>query len=101
MNGITTNNAPQREKSMLFQPMKLGGGRIELQHRVIQAPMTRNRGTPLNPVSTPENPNRVWCPSDLMAKFYGQRATEGGLIISEGMPPSLEVSISTSLQRIC
>lgn len=93
MGADTGNNAPRGEDSLLFKPMKLGGGRIELQHRVIQAPMTRNRGTPLNPVSTPGNPNRIWYPSDLMAKFYNQRATKGGLIISEGIAPSLEVGV--------
>ncbi|PGH10651.1 hypothetical protein AJ79_05365 [Helicocarpus griseus UAMH5409] len=83
-----TIDASVREKSMLFQPLKIG--ELELQHRVIQAPMTRSRGVPLNSESTPENPNRAWYPGDLMVNFYGQRATKGGLIISEGMPPSLE-----------
>jgi hypothetical protein len=46
---------------------------------------------PLNPISTPENPNRIWVPGDLIADYYSQRATEGGLLISEGIPPSLEV----------
>lgn len=93
MVAIADDSAPRGEKSMLFQPMKLGGGRVELQHRVIQAPMTRNRGNPVNTESTLENPNRAWYPSDLMVKFYDQRATKGGLIISEGITPSLEVRI--------
>lgn len=42
--------------------------------------------------STPENPNRIWYPGDLMATYYGQRATKGGLIVTEGVPISLEVS---------
>lgn len=54
--------------------------------------MTRNRGVPLKVPSTPENPNRIWYPGDLMATYYGQRATKGGLIVTEGVPISLEVS---------
>ncbi|KAF4950297.1 hypothetical protein FGADI_8280 [Fusarium gaditjirri] len=76
--------------SKLFTPLDIGDGKIHLKHRIIHAPLTRNRGTPVNSNSTPENPNRLWVPSDLMAEYYSQRATDGGLIISEGLPPSLE-----------
>lgn len=79
-----------RESSKLFQPLKINNGNITLKHRVIMAPLTRNRGTPLNPHSTPEHPNRIWLPNDLMATHYMQRATDGGLIITEALPPSLE-----------
>jgi 2,4-dienoyl-CoA reductase-like NADH-dependent reductase (Old Yellow Enzyme family) len=81
-----------RPDSKLFQPLKIANGKIELKHRVVLAPLTRNRGTPLQAESTPENPNRIWIPNDLMAEYYAQRTTEGGLLISEGVPPSLEVS---------
>jgi len=77
--------------SRLFQPLSIADGRIQLKHRVIHAPLTRNRGTPLSAESTEENPNRIWIPNDLVAKYYEQRTTEGGLLISEGLPPSLEV----------
>lgn len=80
--------------SKLFQPLAIANGKIQLQHRVVMAPLTRNRGTPVNPNSTPENPNRAWYPNDLMAEYYSQRATEGGLIISEAIPPNLEVRTS-------
>ncbi|KAJ4213060.1 hypothetical protein NW759_011320 [Fusarium solani] len=76
--------------SKLFQPLDIANGKIRLKHRVILAPLTRNRGTPLNASSTPENPNRIWVPNDLMVEYYTQRTTEGGLVISEGLPPSLE-----------
>ncbi|KAM6511878.1 hypothetical protein FALCPG4_016869 [Fusarium falciforme] len=76
--------------SKLFQPLDIANGKIRLKHRVILAPLTRNRGTPLNANSTPENPNRIWVPNDLMVEYYTQRTTEGGLVISEGLPPSLE-----------
>lgn len=80
------------EDSALFRPLTIGNGRITLRHRIIHAPLTRNRGVPENPISTADNPNRVWIPGDLVIDYYVQRATEGGLIISEGIPPSLEVN---------
>ncbi|PSN68231.1 FMN-linked oxidoreductase [Corynespora cassiicola Philippines] len=79
-----------RSQSKLFQPMTIGDGKIKLEHRVVLAPLTRNRGTPLNAESTAEKPNRVWLPNDLMAEYYAQRTTKGGLLITEGVPPSLE-----------
>lgn len=78
--------------SGLFRPLTISNGKITLQHRVVHAPLTRNRGEPLK-ASNPENPNRIWIPGDLMVEYYSQRATEGGLMISEGIPPSLEVSV--------
>ncbi|KAJ5665890.1 uncharacterized protein N7477_008338 [Penicillium maclennaniae] len=79
-----------REESALFRPLTISNGALTLRHRVVHAPLTRNRGVPLNPNSTPENPNRIWVPGDLVVDYYAQRATEGGLMISEGIPPSLE-----------
>lgn len=76
--------------SKLFEPITIADGKITLKHRVVMAPLTRNRGTPLKADSTPEDPNRIWLPNDLMKEYYSQRATDGGLIISEGLPPSLE-----------
>jgi hypothetical protein len=84
-------------KSQLFSPMTIGNGRVQLAHRVVLAPLTRNRGTPLKEDSTVEDPNRIWLPNDLMAKYYAQRASKGGLMITEGVPPSLEVSGFTFL----
>jgi len=57
---------------MLFESFKLGP--IELQNRVVMAPMTRSRAT-----------NNI--PNDLMAEYYGQRSG-AGLIITEGTAPS-------------
>lgn len=56
----------------LFKPIKLGS--IELKNRVVMAPMTRCRAV-----------GNV--PNELMAEYYGQRAS-AGLIISEGTAPS-------------
>ncbi|KAJ0422957.1 hypothetical protein BJY00DRAFT_322126 [Aspergillus carlsbadensis] len=80
----------QQQQSKLFEPLTIANGNITLKHRVVHAPMTRNRGVPLSPVSSPEKPNRIWYPGDLIVEYYRQRATDGGLIISEGIPPSLE-----------
>ncbi len=54
----------------LFTPLKVGA--ITLAHRVVMAPLTRMRST---------QPGNV--PNELNALYYGQRATRGGLIISE------------------
>ena len=60
----------------LFSPLAIGP--YQLAHRVIMAPLTRMRAS---------QPGNV--PSALNAEYYAQRATEGGLIISEGSPVSL------------
>ena len=54
----------------LFQPLALG--RANLGHRVVMAPLTRLRA---------EVPSDK--PTPLMAEYYTQRASEGGLIITE------------------
>lgn len=59
--------------SALWQPFDLG--RLQLPHRLALAPMTRNRAEPDG------------SPGDLIAKYYGQRASLG-LVITEGTQPS-------------
>jgi N-ethylmaleimide reductase len=56
--------------SALFLPLNIGP--ITLKHRVVMAPLTRSRS---------EQPGDV--PGDLMREYYTQRASDGGLIISE------------------
>jgi N-ethylmaleimide reductase len=56
----------------LFMPAKVGT--IDLQNRIVMAPMTRCRAI-------------CNTPNDLMATYYQQRAT-AGLIITEGTSPS-------------
>ncbi len=56
--------------SQLFTPIQVGP--ITLQHRVAMAPLTRLRSSPGDQ------------PNALMAEYYGQRASQGGLIVSEG-----------------
>ncbi len=60
----------------LFVPLQLGA--IQLKHRVVMAPLTRSRSI---------QPDSV--PGDLMRTYYEQRASDGGLIISEATNISL------------
>jgi N-ethylmaleimide reductase len=61
--------------SSLWQPFTLG--RVELPHRLALAPMTRNRA------------HADGTPGDLVAEYYGQRASLG-LLITEGVQPSAD-----------
>ena len=69
---------PSKGKIMtrLFTPTKVGA--YTLSHRVVLAPMTRLRTI---------QPGDI--PSPMMADFYGQRASEGGLEIVEGVSISV------------
>ena len=60
----------------LFVPLQLGA--IHLKHRVVMAPLTRSRSV---------QPDSV--PGSLMKEYYEQRASPGGLIISEATNISL------------
>ena len=68
---MTTETTPN-----LFTPIRLGP--IRLLHRVVMAPLTRLRS---------QVPGDI--PVNLMAEYYAQRASEGGLLISEGTPVSI------------
>lgn len=61
--------------SKLFTPARIGP--YALAHRIVMAPLTRMRAGPGN------------IPSALMVEYYRQRASAGGLIISEATPVSL------------
>ena len=63
MKTLTTNK--------LFTPIQVGP--MELKHRVVMAPLTRSRSV---------QPGSI--PGDLMLEYYSQRASDGGLIVSEG-----------------
>ena len=58
--------------SQLFTPIQVGP--YELSHRVVMAPLTRMRSDPGD------------IPSELMLKYYTQRASKGGMIVSEATP---------------
>ncbi|OAG40297.1 hypothetical protein AYO21_05388 [Fonsecaea monophora] len=83
-------DSQDRANSALFTPLAIANGRIQLSHRVVMAPMTRNRGVPLYV----GKPNRAWGHDELGATYYAQRTTPGGLIISEGIYPTVEASAS-------
>ncbi|WP_119681706.1 alkene reductase [Indioceanicola profundi] len=57
-------------QDILFRPLQLGA--LALDHRVVMAPLTRMRA---------QQPGDV--PHELNATYYGQRASKGGLLISE------------------
>ena len=59
-----------RKLPLLFSPLQLGD--VGLAHRVVMAPLTRMRA---------RQPGNV--PQDMNVEYYSQRATNGGLIISE------------------
>lgn len=60
---------------LLFSPGFVGP--VRLDHRIVMAPLTRMRSSPGN------------LPNDLMVEYYTQRATQGGLLISEASPVAL------------
>src|SRR6266436_8151036 len=60
----------------LFTPIQVGP--MELKHRVVLAPLTRSRSV---------QPGSI--PGDLMLEYYSQRASDGGLIVSEGTSISI------------
>jgi 2,4-dienoyl-CoA reductase-like NADH-dependent reductase (Old Yellow Enzyme family) len=71
----------------LFSPVQLGA--INLSHRVVMAPLTRQRS---------EQPGDV--PGPLMVEYYAQRASEGGLIISEATRNSTACRTPTLMPRL-
>jgi N-ethylmaleimide reductase len=60
----------------LLTPVQLGS--LNLKHRVVMAPLTRSRS---------EQPGGI--PGDMMVQYYSDRASDGGLIISEATNISL------------
>ena len=60
----------------LFTPVRIGP--IALKHRIVMAPLTRSRSV---------QPRDI--PGALMLEYYTQRASDGGLIVSEGTAISL------------
>jgi 2,4-dienoyl-CoA reductase-like NADH-dependent reductase (Old Yellow Enzyme family) len=59
----------------LFTPLEIGP--YVLKHRVVMAPLTRNRS---------EQPGDI--PGSLMLEYYTQRASDGGLIVTEATSSS-------------
>ncbi|KAL7276768.1 hypothetical protein RUND412_000233 [Rhizina undulata] len=63
-----------KSASKLFSPLQLGA--LTLKHRVVLAPLTR--------VRSPEH-----IPGEYVAEYYKQRASDGGLLISEAINISI------------
>jgi N-ethylmaleimide reductase len=63
--------------SSLFSPLRLGA--ITLEHRIVMPPLTRMRSA--QPGDVPQAMNAI---------YYGQRATQGGLLIAEATDISAE-----------
>jgi len=61
------------KETALFSPFKLGA--VDLEHRVVQAPLTRMRAV--------KESDGVFVPKDLHVKYYEQRASKGGLQLTE------------------
>ncbi|ODN73271.1 hypothetical protein L202_07823 [Cryptococcus amylolentus CBS 6039] len=59
------------QSPQLFTPIQVGD--YELKHKIVMAPLTRLRAGAKDAI-----------PSDWAIKYYTQRASEGGLIVSEG-----------------
>lgn len=57
----------------LFTPIQIGA--LKLEHRIIQSPLTRMRGV--------KESDGVWAPGDIAVEYYGQRASKGGLQLTE------------------
>ena len=74
------NQAPK-----LFSPLQVGD--MKLSHRIVMSPLTRIRclGS---------------LPNELVAEYYAQRATPGGLIIGEGTHPSIMVCSCHQILRL-
>ncbi|KAI8331504.1 hypothetical protein BC941DRAFT_438562 [Chlamydoabsidia padenii] len=60
---------PSSTTPALFTPIKLGQN--VLKHRIVLAPLTRFRS------------DKTGVPTDIVPEYYEQRATEGGLLITE------------------
>lgn len=63
-------------------------GKLQLEHRIVMSPLTRARCP-------------AQLPSEMNVEYYSQRATKGGLLISEGIHPSLMVSVTEFSRLPC
>ncbi|KAI5264827.1 FMN-linked oxidoreductase [Aureobasidium subglaciale] len=61
------------KETVLFKLWKLGN--ITLEHKLVQAPLTRMRCS--------KNEEGINIPSDIMVEYYGQRASKGGLQLTK------------------
>lgn len=78
MNKMETNHPSEisANRMKLFSPEKIG--HLNLKHRVAHPPLTRLRANPDDGVS------------NMVIKYYTQRASDGGFIITESTHPSFD-----------
>lgn len=74
--------------TVLFKPVEIGA--LKLEHRIVQAPLTRMRGT--------KESDGVWLPGDLHVEYYSQRASKGGFQLTEATNISRLVSSCTAFE---
>ena len=60
----------------MFKPVTIG--RLQLEHKVVLAPLTRMRAT--------KEADGVFYPGDLNVEYYSQRASKGGFMLTEACP---------------
>jgi 2,4-dienoyl-CoA reductase-like NADH-dependent reductase (Old Yellow Enzyme family) len=72
------------KETALFSPFKLGP--LHLEHRIVQAPLTRMRAT--------KEEEGVFVPKELHVEYYSQRASKGGLQLTEATDIAKYVSHS-------
>ena len=89
-------NSHARKENKLFQPLAIANGRIQLKHRIVYTPLIRLRGLPIIDRQDDNAACTAYYPDILHAEYYGQRANESGLLISEGIPPSMQVCLRYS-----
>lgn len=70
------------EETSLFKPTQIG--RLQLEHKVVLAPLTRMRA--------PKEEDGVFVPGELNVEYYSQRASKGGFMLTEACPISRLVS---------
>ena len=75
-----------REASKIFTPLALGDGTVTLKHRMYIFPLlvklTINISV-MAPLTRRRSPGNV--PTPVVGEYYEQRASEGGLLITEGV----------------
>ena len=71
------------EETSMFKPVTIG--RLQLEHKVVLAPLTRMRGS--------KEADCVFYPGDLNVEYYSQRASKGGFMLTEACPISRLVSV--------
>lgn len=62
----------------LFKPLQVGS--MKLEHRIVLAPLTRMRAT--------KESDGVYVANELLVEHYSQRASKGGLLLTEATPIS-------------